>query len=186
MSVITKAVFPVAGLGTRFPAGDQGESQGNAAGGRQAADPVCGRGGGRRRHHRAGVHHRPRQARDRGPFRHGVRGRVRARDARQARDARDGARCRAASRQMHLRAPAAGARSGARRAVRATGGRRSSVRGHPGRRPDRRQAAGDEADGRCLSPRALRAARRAESRARRDAAVRYRQARTPQRQADCG
>ena len=45
---VRKAVFPVAGLGTRIPAGDQGDAEGDADGRRQAADPIRGRGGARR------------------------------------------------------------------------------------------------------------------------------------------
>ena len=51
------------------PAGHQGHAQGNAAGRRQAADPVCGRGGAGRRHRGVHLRHRPRQERHRGPFR---------------------------------------------------------------------------------------------------------------------
>jgi hypothetical protein len=41
MKKVRKAVFPVAGMGTRFFTGDQGQSQGDAADCRQAVDPVC-------------------------------------------------------------------------------------------------------------------------------------------------
>ena len=44
----------------------------------------------------------------------------------------------AEERQLHLRAPAAGAGAGTRRPVRAAGGRRRAVRGRARRRPDRR------------------------------------------------
>ena len=50
-------------------------------------------------------------------------------------------------RVLRLRAPAAGARARARRAVRAAGGRRRSVRGRARGRPDRREDAGARADG---------------------------------------
>ena len=45
--VSTKAVIPAAGLGTRFLPGHEEPAQGDAAGRRQAVDPVRGRGGGR-------------------------------------------------------------------------------------------------------------------------------------------
>ena len=74
-----------------LPAGDQGEPEGDAADRRQAADPVRGGGGGGRRHHRDDLRHRPQQARDRGPFRQGLRARGRARAQEQGRAARHGA-----------------------------------------------------------------------------------------------
>ena len=45
---VTKAVIPAAGMGTRFLPVDEEPAQGDAAGRRQAVDPVRGRGGGRR------------------------------------------------------------------------------------------------------------------------------------------
>jgi UTP--glucose-1-phosphate uridylyltransferase len=45
--------------GDALSARDQGQPQGNDAGGGQAADPVRGGRGGRRRHHRDDFHHRP-------------------------------------------------------------------------------------------------------------------------------
>ena len=95
MRKITKAVFPGGGPRHALPAGDQGEPEGDAADRRQAADPVRGRGGGGRRHHRHDLHHRPQQARDRGPFRQGLRARDRARAAQQ--DRRCSRSCRAAT-----------------------------------------------------------------------------------------
>ena len=68
-----------------LPAGHQGQPEGNAADRRQAADPVRGRGGAGGRRREAGVHHRLRQARDRGPLRHGPRARAGTRGARASR-----------------------------------------------------------------------------------------------------
>ena len=53
-----------------LPAGHQGQPEGDAADRRQAADPVCGRGGAGRRCPPPGVHHRILQARDRGSLRY--------------------------------------------------------------------------------------------------------------------
>ena len=66
------------GRGTRHPvpAGDEEPAQGDAPGRRQAVDPVRGGGGGPRRPHRHPDHHRPGQARDRGPLRPQLRARV--------------------------------------------------------------------------------------------------------------
>ena len=57
MTPIRKAVFPVGGLGTPFPAGHQGHPEGDAAGGRQAADAVRRRRGLRCRHPRDDLRH---------------------------------------------------------------------------------------------------------------------------------
>ncbi len=51
----------------------QGQPQGNAAHRRQAADPVCGRRGDGRRHHRHHLHQQPHQAHGRRPLRQGLR-----------------------------------------------------------------------------------------------------------------
>ena len=74
--------------GHPLPAGDQGQPEGNDAHRRQAADPVRGRGGGRGRHHRHDLRHRPLQARHRGSLRQGLRTGERTGSARQERDAR--------------------------------------------------------------------------------------------------
>ena len=68
--LVRQAIFPVAGSRHPLPARHQGPAQGDAAGGRQAADPVRGRGGLRRRRARDDLRHRPPQAADRGPLRH--------------------------------------------------------------------------------------------------------------------
>ena len=83
MRTITKAVFPVAGFGSRFlpatkaspkemlPVVDKPLIQ-------YAVEEAVAAG-----HHRDDLHHRPQQARDRGPLRQGLRARDRARAARQ-------------------------------------------------------------------------------------------------------
>ena len=63
MRKITQSGISGGGPRQPLPAGDQGEPEGDAADRRQAADPVRGRGGRRRRHHRHDLHHRPQQAR---------------------------------------------------------------------------------------------------------------------------
>ena len=86
-----------------LPARHQGDGQGDAAGGGQAADPVRGRGGARRRH-RAVLHgHRPRQDRAGRAFRHRLRAGGDAARARQDRRAGDAARCAAAGRARSSR-----------------------------------------------------------------------------------
>ena len=152
----------ISGGGARhaLPAGDQGESEGNAADRRQAADPVRGRGGRRRRHHRHDLHHRPQQARDRGPFRQGLRARDRARAQRPQRAARSRPGDHAARHQLHLHPADRGAGPRSRGAVRGAGRRRRAVRRAAGRRPDRRRRAGDEADDGPRRARRLRGNRR--------------------------
>ena len=59
-----------------------------------------------------------------------------------------GAGHRAQGRDLHLCAPIGGARAGARRAVRQGGAGRRALRGDPGRRPDRRRRPGAQADDR--------------------------------------
>ena len=68
-ATVRKAVFPAAGLGTRFLPGHQGAAEGNAAARRQADHPVRRRGGGRVGHRQHHPRHRPRQERDRGSLR---------------------------------------------------------------------------------------------------------------------
>ena len=144
---VTKAVFPVAGPGQPLPARHQGEPQGDAADRRQAADPVCRRGGRCRRHHRHDLHHREQQARDRGPFRQGLRAGDRTRGTGQACAARDGAVRGPAGHQLHLYPPVRGARVGARDTVRGTGGGQRTVRRAARGRPDRCEDSRDPADG---------------------------------------
>ena len=79
MKKITQGRLPGCRPRQPLPARHQGEPQGNAADRRQAADPIRGRRGRGRRHHRHDLHHRAQQARDRGSFRQGVRARDRAR-----------------------------------------------------------------------------------------------------------
>ena len=74
-----------------LPAGDQEPAQGDAPRRRQAVDPVRGRRGGPCRAHRHPDHHRPGQARDRGPLRPQLRARVLPGAAGQARAAQGGA-----------------------------------------------------------------------------------------------
>ena len=79
---ITKAVIPVAGLGTRFLPGDQGDAEGDAAGRRQAGHPVRRRGGRRRGPARRAHGHGPQQDGAREPLRPGRRARGGAAQAR--------------------------------------------------------------------------------------------------------
>ena len=65
------------------PAGDQGHAEGNAAGGRPAADPACGRRSAPGRHRVFHLRHRPQQGRHRGPFRPPIRARTHIGRARQ-------------------------------------------------------------------------------------------------------
>ena len=67
---------PGSGTGHAVPPGDQGDAQGDAAGRRQAGDPVRRRGGGRRRPRGRAVHHRSQQASARGPLRPQLRARA--------------------------------------------------------------------------------------------------------------
>ncbi len=59
--------------GNPVPSGHEGDAEGDAAGRRQAGDPVRGGGGGRRRPHRRAHDHRPQQDRAREPLRPGGR-----------------------------------------------------------------------------------------------------------------
>ena len=88
MTRVRKAVIPAAGLGTRFLPGDEELAQGDAAGRRQARDPVRRRRGRAGRAHRHPDHHRSQQARDRGPLRPQLRARALPRQRGQARPAR--------------------------------------------------------------------------------------------------
>ena len=74
-----------------LPAGDQGDPQGDAAGRRQAGDPVRRRGGRRRRARRRADDHRPQQAAARGPLRPRHRARAGAGGEGRRRPARAGA-----------------------------------------------------------------------------------------------
>ena len=71
MKKVRKAVFPVAGMGTRFlPATKASPKEMLPI--VQAADPVRGGEGGSGWDHRHGLRHRPFQAGDRGSFRQGL------------------------------------------------------------------------------------------------------------------
>ena len=148
MRRITKAVFPVAGSRHPIPAGDQGEPEGNAAGRRQAADPVRGRGSRRGRNLRHDLHHGAQQAVDRGSFRQGLRARDGARASQQDRAAEVGAGGDPARHQLHLHPADRGARPRSRGAVRRAGRGRRALRRDPRGRPHRRRSAGDAADDR--------------------------------------
>ena len=147
---VTKAIFPVAGLGTRFLPATKAQPQGNAAGGGQTADPVRRGRGLRGRHPRDDLRHRPPQAAHRRPLRHDLRTRASPRTVGQARAAGRRAQRQARRHGMHLRAPGAGAGPGPCGAVRQAAGRQQPLRGAAGRRPDGRHAAGAQADGRSV------------------------------------
>ncbi len=129
----------VSGRGSRHPvpSRDEGQSEGDAAHRRQAADPVRGGGGDRRWHHGDDLRHGSRQARDRGPLRQVVRNRSRVAGTRQAGAARPRAQHQAESCRLLLRAPGRAARARARRAVRGEARRRRAVRRDARRRPAR-------------------------------------------------
>ena len=137
-------------LGHPVPAGDQGDAEGNAAGGRQAADPLRGRGGQGRRHRAILFCHRPRQERDRGPFRPRLRARSDLARARQepifSTSCDRG--CRSRARSPIPASSAARARPCG--VVRARSGRRRAVCGAARRRSDGVRHALPEADGRGL------------------------------------
>ena len=147
---VRHAIFPVAGLGTRFlpatkalpkemlpvvdkPLIQYAVEEAYAAGVREMIF-VTGR------HKRAIEDHFDTHLRARGSAREGEQGRAAAHRAR-GQAGRHGVR---------LRAPGAGARPRPRGAVRAPRGRRRSVRGAAARRPDDRQAADPGADGRAV------------------------------------
>ena len=87
MKEVRKAVFPVAGMGNTFPAGDQGQSKEMLPIVDKTADPVCGGRSGSGRDHRHDLRYRSLQARHRGSFRQGLRTGNRARTQEQDRDA---------------------------------------------------------------------------------------------------
>ena len=111
--------FPRRRTGHPVPAGHQGHAEGDAAGGRPAADPARGRRGARGRHRAFHLRHRPQQGRDRGPFRPPVRARAHAHRAQAQRRSRAlvarpaRSRARRASRASSCRSASA-TRSGAR------------------------------------------------------------------------
>ena len=74
---IRKAVFPIAGLGTRFLPATKASAKERCCPWSTSPDPVRGRGGLRRRHPPDDLRHRPHQAQRRGPFRHRLRARER-------------------------------------------------------------------------------------------------------------
>jgi phosphoenolpyruvate carboxylase len=113
-------------------------AQGDAAGGRQAADPVRRGRGLRRRRAPHDLRHRAQQARHRRPLRHRLRAGKRARSRRQARSAGRGALRAARRHGLHLRAPAALAGPGPCGAVRRAPGGQRALRRAAGRRPDGR------------------------------------------------
>ena len=176
MQPVRKAVIPAAGLGTRFLPGDEELAQGDAAGRRQAGDPVRRRGSGAGRPHRHPDHHRSQQACDRRPLRPQLRARALPRRRGQARPA-EGSAVRVGSRRHPLRAPARPARSRPRGVGRASSRRQRTVRRAARRRPHgrrRRAAALDARRARAL--RALGASRCRRS-ARGDLVVRLRRSR---------
>ena len=122
--------------GHQVPARDQGDAQGNAAGGRQARDPVR-RGGGRRgRPGRRADDHRPEQALHRGPLRPELRTRRGAGRQGRHRAAGPGARVQRPGHRA-LRAPGRPEGARPRRALRGPARRRRAVRGAARRRHHR-------------------------------------------------
>ena len=81
------------------PARDQGDAEGDADGGRPAADPACRGRGARGRHRASDLRHRPQQVGDRGSFRPPIRARGHAQGAPQEERAET-------ARRRHARAPA--------------------------------------------------------------------------------
>ena len=75
MKPVRKAVFPVAGLGTRFLPATKAIPKEMLTDRRPTADPVCGRRGARGGDRADDLRHRPRQGRARGSFRHRLRAR---------------------------------------------------------------------------------------------------------------
>ena len=142
--------FPGRGARHALPAGHQGEPEGDAAGRRQAADPVRGGGSPRRGRAPAGVRHRRLQARHRGPLRLRPGARAAARAAGQVGPAASAAQRAAELCHLHLHPPAGAARSRPRGALRAAGGGRRAFLRASRRRSHRRRAAGARADVRCL------------------------------------
>ena len=165
--------------GTRHPvpAGHQGQSQGDAADRRQAADPVRGRRGAAGRRRKAGVRHRLGQAGDRGPFRPRPRARAGTRDQGPRAHAQYAARHRSFLRQLHLHPPGVSAGSRPRGAVLAPRGRRRAVLRAPGRRPHRRRGSLSRADGAGVRTVRRQRAGRADREARGNRQVRYRRGR---------
>ena len=101
---VRKAVFPVAGLGTRFLPATKAMPKEMLTVVDRPGDPARGRRGQGRRHRAFHLRHRPQQGRHRGPFRQPVRARAHAGGARQD----EGARA------AHGRAAAAPARRASR------------------------------------------------------------------------
>ena len=91
-----------------------------------------------------------------------------------------------APRELHLHPPVRAARPRARGAVREAGDQRRAVRGDPCRRPDRRRSAGDEADGRRVRARGALGARRAGGGARANLLLRHREVDADRRAAGIG
>ena len=116
MKPIRKAIFPVAGLGTRFLPATKADPQRDAARGRPAGDPA-GRGRGPRGRHRAlHLRHRPQQGRDRGSLRQAVRAGGDPAEARQEQGART-PRSRASAAPARPASRASRSRSGSGHAV---------------------------------------------------------------------
>ncbi len=147
MSRIRKAIFPVAGLGTRFSARNQGDAEGNAHGRRSAAHPIC-RGRGARGWHRAfHLRHRPQQGRDRGSFRPAGRTRNDTTRTRQEGGTRSSGAGPPATGRNQLHPPAIAARPRPRRLVRARDRGTRAVRTSPPRRAGAGEKILSRADG---------------------------------------
>ena len=134
MKKVTKAIFPVAGMGTRFPA-RQRRAEEMLPIVDKALDPVRSGRGGRRRHHRHDLHHRSHQTLDRGPLRQGLRleTELRRRGKKQLLEivrqtVPKGVNC------IYIR-QSEGARPRPCRALRQPRGERRGLRGDPRRRP---------------------------------------------------
>ena len=112
--------------GARHPlsAGEQGDPQGNADGGRPPADPARGRRGKGSRHRAFHLRHRPQQERHRGSFRPAAGARGDACRPRQETRARGASARPACAGRDELRAPAGAARSRPRGMVRPRARRR--------------------------------------------------------------
>ena len=146
-AVVRKAVFPAAGLGTRFLPATKAQPKEMLP---LVDKPIIQYGveeavaSGRRQHHPG---HRPRQERDRGSLRRLGRARDVPRGPRQNRAARRDPQDLEPD-QLLVRAPGRAAWPGPRRARDASPRRRRALRGHPRRRRDRRESAGAAADDR--------------------------------------
>ena len=145
---VRKAVFPVAGLGTRLLPATKAIAQGNADDRRSAADPICRRRGARGGHRADDLRHRARQVEPGRLFRHRLR--ARGDDARAGKSLDSLGPSRAdygeivsVRQQQPL---GLGHAVWCARAHR----RRRAVRGAAARRSDGRQARRAEADGRRL------------------------------------